>query len=71
MSVLSPPPEISREPVRDRIAAGETHRVKTDQAGLATSVLRKAVLAKLRPITGGSITVIDGEARTYVRRSQG
>jgi cyclopropane-fatty-acyl-phospholipid synthase len=58
MSVLSPPP------VSDNFANTNCERQPTSRAGLATAALRKAVLAKLRGITGGSLTIIDGDTQT-------
>ena len=67
MSVLYPPPELMRDRC-DEVNTGRpaTCRDGADRPGLATVALRNAVLRKLRGISGGSITVIEGETRcTY------
>lgn len=67
MSVLSPPQQISREKSGEpNVRQHETDRVETARAGLTTATLRKAVIARLRGIADGSITVIDGDTQTLL-----
>ena len=67
MSVLSPPEQISREQLGERDGSQpESRRIEIASAGLTSAVVRRAVLAKLRGISGGSIAVIDGDSRTML-----